>query len=35
MTHGHKLRGEECWRVEGGAGWRGIKGEKIETTVIA
>ena len=32
-THEHKLRGEmlERW----GAGWRGIKGRKNGTTVIA
>ena len=33
-THGHELRGGECWRV-GGAGWRGDKEGKIEKTVIA
>ena len=34
MTHGHELRwGNHGGR--GGPGWRGIKGTKNETTVIA
>ena len=35
MTHGHELRRwGECW-WDGGAEWRGIKGRKNGTTVIA
>ena len=33
-THGHELRGGECWRVWG-AGWREDKGGKIGKIVIA
>ena len=33
-THGHELRGRECWRVEG-AGQSGDKGGETGKTVIA